>query len=229
MDQTKTAGFTLIEVMVAMGIMSLVAVGYMHITQQRAKEERTQRINKEIEVFTSNVRNLFSTHGSCKSTFENIRIVNKNSISIPEIKNGVGVSIYSDTHAHTGGLFELTGLNLEEIKSSIEQGNETMGTLNIGFQKKGSILGASLVKRGIEIYFYLNDDGSVQACSPLSMLNEAPKAPSIPSGVPVEVDEEMLEKAIKDNPELQYAKEMLKQMQENQNKLLKLQENLHDY
>lgn len=222
----KIAGFSLIEVMVAMGIMSLVAVGYMHLTQQRAKEERTQRINAGIEDFVENVQGLISTLGSCKASFKDARFDTTQSMEIAEIKNSLGIPIYMKNHLHPEGLFQLQSIKIEDIKSTIRDGDETVARLVMSIEKKGAIFGASQIKKGIDLFVSLNEDGSVKDCGPLALMGQLQKPQEISVGDGV--TEELIEKAIKDNPELQLAKDMLKNMQENQKKLLRAQESLNE-
>jgi prepilin-type N-terminal cleavage/methylation domain-containing protein len=226
MSFKNESGFTLPEVLMAMAIMSVVALGYMHLTQQRAKDERTKRVNEEITIFLADVRGLLSTRDSCKSTFAQTRILNTNPISIPAIKNSVGVEIYSNSHFHREGLFEISALTLEDIKSSGAIGSETIATLNITFERKGAILATPQITRGMELFFQLDDNGSIIDCSLLAQMGQTKAPPSLSIGDGA--TEKLIQEATRDNPELQYAQELLRNMQENQKRLLEAQERLRE-
>jgi len=220
-------GFTLPEVLIAMGIMSMVALGYMHLTQQRANDERTKRVNEEITIFLADVRGLLSTRNSCKSTFENTRIRSTKPISLSAIKNSVGFEIYSNSHNHREGLFQVSALTLEDFKSSSAIVGETIATLIITIERKGAILGTPQITRGMELFFQLDKDGSILDCNLLAQMgrNRESFGFSISDGT----TEKILQEASRDDPNLKIAQELLKNMHENQKRLIEAKERLQEF
>lgn len=82
-------GFSLVEILVVLGLVGGLAVVMMNMTQQQSRNQVTAEVKFENLEFRRQIANILAVKKSCERTFQNLKIGD----SFTTIKNAVGVNV----------------------------------------------------------------------------------------------------------------------------------------
>ncbi len=238
----KNEGFSLAEIVIAMGLMGVAAVAYMKFQENQMRGQKTIQNRAFIDEFTYEFKGYLSRPGICNKSFDNVTM--SDGASIDGIKRADGEYKYKVGEKLEGSSYMISALTLSnvyvdktETQIEIYRGE---GSLNVEFKKldKASYGAKTLLKK-IELDFTVNRIDKMQECAPIgklvlpaSMLNKESdsenkkedlkskmnnafeeSATEMMKKTGVKVDQEDINKAIQENPDLMKAMENLKSLQ----------------
>ncbi|EQC47532.1 prepilin-type N-terminal cleavage/methylation domain-containing protein [Bacteriovorax sp. Seq25_V] len=252
MKKLNNKGFSLAEIVIAMGLMGVAALGYMKFQQNQMKGQKTIQNRAFIDDFTYEFKGYLSRPGICNKSFEDTSMTN--GTTIDGIKRPDGVYKYKVGEKLPGSSYMISSLVLEDVyidktetQIEIYRGE---GSLKVTFEKldKASYGGNTLTKN-IELDFTVNRLDKMQECAPIgklvlptSMLNredkdETKKEDSLKADMNTafeesanemmkktgtKIDQGDINKAIQENPDLMKAMESLKSLQKTNENIEKL-------
>lgn len=225
-------GFSLIEVIVVMGIASIAAYILMHTSQMKSKERRTERANQELETYFNNIKGLLTRSPYCVASLSSLKIKQgslKDVYPFSSIKTPTKFPKY-EIGQTLEGLVVLSKLSLSEVILADENMNNYLGRILVGFKKKGKVYGGKSLTKSIDIEFALNEEGEVIACESLSQeagpdanLDDLPDIDDMMKmqgkGAPSKKE---IEEALENNPFIKQLHEQSQQIQEANERMEKL-------
>jgi prepilin-type N-terminal cleavage/methylation domain-containing protein len=230
----KPQGFSLMEIVVAMGIMSLVALGYMRLTAQKAQQQRTDNINTAIDNFTADLRGLLSRPGFCQKTFENKTLRQQTPARADAFLTPIGNARYSTGEAMNGGLFLIDSIALQGFERESNEHPHGIATLVVTLQRLGTFYGSAQITREFEMYVERENDGKIINCMPLASF-AAPSGARSPRGTgslisagdikdavgnaEVNLSDRDIQRAIRSNPNIRKMHEALEAVEESNRKM----------
>lgn len=160
----NTEGFSLIEVMIAVGMLSVVALGMMQLSEMKAKQDRTSRINSEIDSFMLDLKGLLGSPGYCLKSVENQVFTNDTGLEFKAIKTPIGRVRYSVGETYLNGSFKLSALEFQNFMAETSDGRDGVATLKVSFEKQGKIYGARQVSRTVEMFILRDESKKIEDC-----------------------------------------------------------------
>ncbi len=226
-------GFTLIEVMIAVGMLSVVALGLMQLSEMKSKQDRTSRINSDIDTFMIDLKGLLGSPGYCFKSVENQVFSSERGLKFSAIKTPIGRIRYSVGGVYANGSFMLSDLEFQNFTPETADERDGVATLKVSFEKQGKIYGASQVSRTIEMFVLRDENKKVEDCytvgstvPTLASRNNSSSSGTVTSEdikqfvstqeaeIPVPKNEE-INKLIKKNPNLRKMQEITNQIIKN--------------
>lgn len=161
-------GFSLVQVMVAMGLMSVLALGLMRMMSNQVKGQKSMRASMEIDNFINELRLLISRPGSCEKTFENMSY--QDGMELMEIRRSNGETKYLVGNTYGFNTFKLAGLKIKGFSPDdpeAENYQTGLATLEINLEKKGQVYGGKTMSRKVDVVLQLDKNKKIVGCSTL--------------------------------------------------------------
>lgn len=133
------AGFSLVEVIVAMGILTLVALGSVQLLSSVSKSQKVAQSKDQQFEISMTIREILSTKEGCFNTFKNLvfdpatQLPNTELLS--QIVDGSGEAIYKVGDADTSKLVAITKLKVSKYTPAFNTPYNSMISLEIGLKK----------------------------------------------------------------------------------------------
>lgn len=145
MKLNNKLGFSLVEAMVGMGLMTAVGVGVMQMQSQQVKSQKNIDADYEIRVLSSAIYNNLKDKGACEETLGGIA-VDASVDFFGQIKGPTGTILFNSTRGNGGVPFKYKGQNTIEI---VEYAVEPQGSFidNGDGTKSGSVRFAIFYKK----------------------------------------------------------------------------------
>ena len=161
-------GFSILQVVVAMGLMSVLSLSFMQMMKNQNKSQRSVRASMELDNFINEFRAVMSLPGTCKKSFGGKTY--HNGLDIQHIIRPNGIIKYK-----VGSLYGLKGLRLKGIRltefSSDSASGEAiqmgLASMEIDVEKRGKVYGAKNMTRKISIILYLDQSKKIVGCTRL--------------------------------------------------------------
>lgn len=155
----RQTGFSLVEIMMAAGMMGILSLGVMHLmTNQQAVLNHAETRTGELEIINQ-VRSLLADREVCLANLEGLRIGDE----LDHFIGAVGSPLYS-----VGQRYSQNGLKLESIEVQSDQlpSGEALGTaeLSFTFERLRQSSGPPKVTRSVAILVKQGPDGRIQDC-----------------------------------------------------------------
>ena len=170
----KNSGFTLIETMVSITIMTVVILGVLQILGTQLKFSKMARIDADISNTVFLVNSVLKNSEACKDNVANFgggkvalpaAAANKLSITSLDFPMGGGklVSVGGGGNSNAAKLKEMFLTNFKTLSSSGGY-NIISSDLNIVFEKPGAI-GAQIANRKVNMQLRTDGSGTILDCS----------------------------------------------------------------
>lgn len=208
------------EIVIAMGIMTMVGLGYMRINAKKSQDERTTRVNSSIEEFTSELKAFMDRDGYCTETFRLLNLQQNKTIDVPSIRNPLGVQSFVIGQTYKDGHLKLSSLKLDGFQFDNESKTNGLGTLVVGIEKLGNIFGGKHVEKKITLSFNFSNTQNFLGCSLLTVAKTKDYTFNALEASKM-LEREDVKEALKNNPEMleiQKAIQTIKQQNEAFNK-----------
>lgn len=222
-----------------MGIMSVVALGYMQLSANKARQNRTNVVNTQIDSFANDLNGLLHRSGYCQASFEDEYLDEDIEVTVDAIKTPIGNNRYAVNEPYGNSTFRIVKISLSNFELERKNSDNGLAMLSVRLEKLGNIYGAREVSRNYEMIVYRDNRGRITDCAPLSSYSplssgRSQQAPNIGvqeirdvarhMGVDGDITEADLQEALRKNPALRKMQEALNNVQE-MNK--RLEEDLH--
>lgn len=159
-------GFSLVEIMIVIGILSGLGVIVMNLTKQTNKSSSKYQFDTEINLITNEINGILSDPNKCKGTFNP---TGSSNITVPTNISGK-YFISSDTQAPGGG-YGNAGVHISQYAFTPSPSPSNDAVLSISFQNKNILKGASTaatVTKKVNLYIEQTPSGNVTLCRSLS-------------------------------------------------------------
>ena len=161
----KSRGFSLVELLIVIGMLSGVSLVVMNISKQTTKSSSKYQFDSEIMLITNEINGILSDPNKCLTTFTNAT----QGASPANVTNPIGISgIPSTASKYTlaGGPYGNGGVMIASYSLNLAAIPDPLLTIN--FQNK-SILGASTVPKTIKLYVEKDASGVITLCRSISV------------------------------------------------------------
>lgn len=156
-------GFSLVQVIVAMGMMSILGLAMMKMNSQQIQNTKTIKVKTEANQFYSEVVSFLSKPEICTSNFKNRSINDEASLEKISYKSG-------KVKYEKGKLYGQNAFRLHRIYTSdyYSDNGDGIGTImvNLELEATGNINGNKIQKKAFELNVLTNDHGKITSCSP---------------------------------------------------------------
>lgn len=169
-------GFSLIEIMIAIGLLMGLSVWMMHLFKQQTKNEKTTAANLDIDAIGNEIRNILGDGMSCAKTFK----------GVPPVKAGAATAVYKlladgtyqkrqavgeRKNQNTGVSVKSYDLKQEDVYI-IPEGKtigETM--LTVVWDKGTAVYGSQSKDFKIPLSVTLDENGNIESCHALASVS----------------------------------------------------------
>lgn len=128
------AGFSIVQVLIAAGLMGGLALMMTKLGQNQAKMQRKAIEDQDLNQFVNTVQKHLLNHEACKNTFADIDTLNSNgdSQAVESIKNFEGIEVYNDSDKQPSPRLNIIGMKAirgadNELKFEIEIQKKSRG------------------------------------------------------------------------------------------------------
>jgi type II secretory pathway pseudopilin PulG len=142
-------GFSLISVIVAIGLMGLLSLLFSQMFQGMLTGQNTGRVLSALTTFHEELQADLSNKTACLNTFNGKTIVASTSINITHIKDAANANVYSVGTSYGGGMFKITSMLL--TPDADYTGTSGEGTLTITYQAVPQITGVATRVRTVRM------------------------------------------------------------------------------
>lgn len=165
----KNNGFSLLELMITLGLMSAASIGYMKLMSQQTKQNKTNVANQEAANLHSEIKSYLGKSGVCDKTFENLTL--EDNLQLKEIKKTNGKAKFKIDQIYGNRAIKIKAIQFLDFEE--EEGNPLKGSgqLAFTFEKMGKVYGGKRVVRKIELDLILDKSDKIISCAPLGLLN----------------------------------------------------------
>ncbi len=238
--KNKSTGFSLVEVMIAIALMGAAAVYFMKFQQNQMRSQKTVVNSAALSEYMTSVKGYLTKPGVCQKSFGELSLKEDEELEgivrpDGELKYAVGDKLGSSS-------FKLESMSFKDIFIGEVPDGETTARaeaqLELVFKKSGKgSYGNKTIKKIFELDIQVNDSNVILDCAPLGHLSlpssssssdsesgelgsdELDKAfdSSIQSAMKAtgkKVDQQDINTAIKNNPQLQEAMKSMNNLKE---------------
>jgi hypothetical protein len=159
----STGGFSVTEIMVALGLVSVVAVGILKLAEVNLKSSRTAAVNYELGSFKDEIRQFLSSSENCTKSFQ------KNGNSFIDFKSNMSTVSFNTIKRDDGSV---NGVSKYDNNTKYRDGTLKIKTIQIGpyipnnsttdlfsgatrlfitYEKQGLVFGTQTVTQAIEL------------------------------------------------------------------------------
>lgn len=176
MNLNQDKGFSLVQVMIAAGLMSMLSLFMLKMQENQRMSQNKIEMDGEISSFMNKLNGFFHRGDYCEKN-----IVGKN------VQDGVGEPIELEKFIapngkvifEKGGLygnrtFELASITKDNFFYDSEDRHSGNLTLMVKLKKHKKSFGAKIIAKKIDLMVYLNDNGKITACNSNSFTGGTP-------------------------------------------------------
>ncbi len=148
MPHRRESGLTLTEIVIAVGLLSILAAGFMKLSELNFRSTRTTAVNYELASLKDEIRQLISDSSACKNTFAGIRRsttdTNPFNITTP-LKKKDNTALYAPNTLIRDGTLKITSIQLGTFAPDAVGSFTGTVPLTLKYQKQGLIFGGTTV------------------------------------------------------------------------------------
>ncbi len=208
--KNSDGGFSLLEMTIVLGIMSVVALGYMKLSAQKSKEEKSARVGADARELMAEIKTMIARPGYCQATFKNQLLSPGKPVVLNEIRDPLDHAVYKVGDLFKRDQIKLTGLKLEKFRFDHAEQKTGLGTLKLELEKQADVFGAKHLSHELALTFNFDSANNIDECGPLGIQEkEVVSISGIDPQQFLKNNPEEVQKALKENPELQKAMQTL--------------------
>lgn len=172
----NSKGFSLVEVMVAAGMIGVIGLGVMTLTKQSSESAKSLEVNAEMVTVLNEMRAILSDPTNCKKSFDGINAANTaNAVNNLIYVNKAGTdvnkfeTISSNPNARYGqGRIKIQSYSLDDSGAGVDVASEETTNLVINFDRGKGISGNKNINKNIKIWVDVDGSGNIQDCRSIS-------------------------------------------------------------
>ncbi|WP_417335386.1 hypothetical protein [Halobacteriovorax marinus] len=168
MKKLNNSGFSMVQLMMAAGMMGLLSVGVMKIMENQRKSAKSIQSSAHAQSFFMEARTYMARPGYCKKNFEGLQIAKGDEFEIEEVLKSNGKVLYKKGQTF-GGALKLSSISM----SKFEKETDTTALMNLNFSldKIGNSYGAKGFKKILKLEVYLNEKSEILDCGSFGLVH----------------------------------------------------------
>jgi prepilin-type N-terminal cleavage/methylation domain-containing protein len=174
MTGSKVQGFTLIELMIAVGILSIVSLGMVTLVHDSQVAGNSLKYRVDADTFNEEVRSLLSSPTACAASFGGLIANAGANYNIAGLYDGGTPNVlkYAPGQVYGDQTITLESMNFTNFVAGPNPNNATMTLNNVLTTVKSSV-GAQKINRSINISLTLNSGtGAITSCVALAKMSD---------------------------------------------------------
>ncbi len=166
MNNLNNNGFSMVQVMMAAGMMGILSLGMMKMMENQKLSLNSQRASAAAVNFYTEAKAYLGRPGYCSKNFEGITLEEGDAFELDNILKPNGDVLYEKGKIYESGLFRLESISTK----SFERDTESTGLMLLNFKldKVGKSYGGKSFTKSVKLSFNLDDKGKVLSCSTLA-------------------------------------------------------------
>ncbi|WP_419172566.1 type II secretion system protein [Halobacteriovorax sp.] len=161
----RNRGFTLVEIMVAAGLIGILALALMRMTSTSMKTMKTASSTSEINQIVGEMRSMLATPTACENSFQGLNANDSGPIS--QLRNDTNEDRYILNKKYNGVTIESIRLSSAASEVSVNSGSTGETHLVIQFNKGKNTYSEELVKK-IKLWVQVDPSDAIIDCRTLS-------------------------------------------------------------
>ncbi len=143
----SASGFTIVEVMVAMGLLGAISLGVMRLTDNANKASKTIEIKDDILQMERQITDVLNSQNNCEETLGE-KTINSNIPIIYQIINNQAVAKFT-VSSGTSNKIQITSMRVKEVDLNGGDGSTGLAALEVTFSKPSNVFGGKQIKKDI--------------------------------------------------------------------------------
>ena len=168
MKLLKNNGFSMIQVMMAAGMMGVLSLGMMKMMETQRKSAKSIKTGVEVQFFYNELRGYMGKSAYCLANFEGQVLNEGDQFELEEIVKPNGKVLFKVGELYGERTFRISKIEVLEFESD----SDTSGIMKLQFvlDKIGKSYGAKSYKKILKIDVVLDVDGKVTSCATMGSL-----------------------------------------------------------
>lgn len=191
-DVIRKNGFSLVEVLIAIGIATAGLLFFMKIQAEQAKNAATAMANSESEVIIGDVRGLLTRSGYCTTSLEGLTLLDAGQARVENIRSPAGKIAYAPGMKFANNTLAIKEMIVKSFEPETASGISGIATFEITFEKLKKTYGSKMIKRALNISVDRDAAKKIVGCSSLL----ASGLSVTPGEVSKHIDDEIINKVI---------------------------------
>lgn len=176
MIKLNSKGFSLVEVLVAAGMVGVIGLGVMSLTKQSSESAKSLEVNTEMVTVLNEMRAILSDPTNCKKTFDgknaassatpvdSLIYVNKSGTDVNKFE-----TITRNPNAKYGqGRIKILEYALDDSGAGVDVASEETTNLVVTFDRGKGISGNQTISKNIKLWVDVSAGGNIQDCRSIS-------------------------------------------------------------
>ena len=233
---SNESGMSLVQVVIAAGIMSMLAVVMMKMQENQTKTQNDIGAKAEIVSIMQKMNSLMGSPGYCTENLKGKRVSADGELELNEIVSPTGKSMFKVGEIYGDRQVILKGIEQKEFFFDDEEKTRGILSFTVSLEKKKKSFGAKVIKKTLEVFVNVNELGTIEGCSSSgSVLSAGAGSNAIDSATVQEVikkgisgesvegvSEKQIKKIIESNPALREMQEAIKNMNKSNEQMEKI-------
>lgn len=168
MSLRNESGMSLVQVLIAAGLMGLLAVFMMRMQENQIKGQNTVATKAEVTEFVQKLNSYLSTPGYCEKNLGSKDLSPDSEFSLNKILTPNDVVLYEVGKKYGNRHFILESIQKEKFFYDTDEKNSGILKLVVELKKTKKSYGNSTIKKVIELIVQLDSEGHVSGCGAAS-------------------------------------------------------------
>ena len=144
----KQVGFSIVEMMVTLGVLGVMSLGIMKLMENSNKAARSIEVKDEISQLHRQISDVLASPNSCEASLSGktigttVPVIYQMINGAPSAKFSIGQKI--------GGKVEIKAMKVKSVNAN-GNGSQGLATLEVSFNKIGSVFGGQDIKKEISL------------------------------------------------------------------------------
>ena len=160
----KKGGFSLVQVMIAMGAMGMLSVFMLRMMSNQQKQQKTVEANIEINHFLQILRSELAHPEACLKNFYGLKVSEAEALNIEYLKDRTGKIRYQRDALYGNHRFRIMDITLGPFEKFPTQLGKGRLSLNLNLEKSGKVYGNKQVLRKLPLTVSLSSSGQIATC-----------------------------------------------------------------
>lgn len=161
-------GFSLVEVLIAIGIATAGLLFFMKIQAEQAKNAATAKANSESDVILGDLRGLLTRSGYCATSLNGLTLLDAEQVEVMNIRSPAGKIAYAPGMKFADNTLAIKEMIVKKFEPETTHGFSGIATFEITFEKLKKTYGAPTVKRSLTISVERDATNKIVDCSSLA-------------------------------------------------------------
>jgi prepilin-type N-terminal cleavage/methylation domain-containing protein len=164
---SRKNGFSLVEIIIAMGVASIGLLFMMKMQGEQAKNAATAKANSESEVIIGDLRGLLTRSGYCATSLNGLTLPDSGFAPIANIRSPAGRIAYAPGMKLAENSLLIKEIAVKNFEPETTNALSGIATFEITLEKLKSTYGAKTIKRSMNISVDRDASKKIVDCSSL--------------------------------------------------------------